>query len=160
MNKVLPARIIAAAALAGTAGLVVPAAISGASGLPSAPITVTCTGLIGNATQDVQSGCVGSSSKAKVTPYAVSVPNGGDTGATIYWTGKTTTTLSFTYTSVTSTCSTYLDTAASLEEKETATVTGGTSKLTLETTAPSDVCVYIGSSDGTILVVNKGSYTQ
>jgi hypothetical protein len=160
MHKLLPVRLVAAAALVGSVGFAIamPGAIAGAGG-PKPPVTVTCTGLIGNSSNQVESGCVGTA-KSKVTPYGVTVVNGSDTGATVYWTNKDDTTLSFTYSGITNACPTYLDQAASLEEQETATVTGGTSKLTLETAPPADVCIYIGSTDGSILVVGDGSYTD
>jgi hypothetical protein len=153
----LPTRLIVAAALAGSAGLAVvaPATIAGAKTVKPA-VTATCTGLFGQESSQVQSGCTGSSSKAKVTSYGVSVPNSGDTGATVYWTNKDTTVISFTYSSVTDTCSSYLGYAATLEEAEIATVTGGTSGLTTgKASAPSDVCVYVDGSQ--ILVVSAGS---
>jgi hypothetical protein len=158
MRKLLAVRFVAAAALLGSVGLAValPGAVASAGG-PKPPVTVTCTGLIGNSTQQLQSGCVGTA-KSKVTAYGVDVPNSGDTGATIYWTNKDTTTITFTYASVTNTCPTYLGVAASIEEQETATVTGGTSKLTAETAPSSKVCVYLGS-DSTVLIVGDGPST-
>jgi hypothetical protein len=160
MQKFRPVRLAVAVAVAGSFGLAImlPGAIAGAAVKP--PVTVTCSGLLGNSTQQLESGCVGSGSptKFKGTSYGVAVPNGSDTGATIYWTDKDTTTITFTYATITNACPTYLGVAASIEESESATVTGGTSKLTLETGPPSDVCVYIGS-DSTILVSGDGSYT-
>jgi cytochrome oxidase Cu insertion factor (SCO1/SenC/PrrC family) len=153
MRKMLPVRILAIAALASSAGVAMLGGTAGAATKP--PITVSCTGLLGSDTMQIQSGCTGSSTKAKVTTNAVTVPNGGDTGATIYWTNGKTTIITFAYTSVTDTCSTYLGVAASLEESETATVTGGTSGLTKEATAPTDVCVYIAGSQ--IAVVGGSS---
>jgi hypothetical protein len=160
MQKNRPVRLAVAAAVACSFGLAImlPGAMAGAVTHPA--VTVTCTGLLGNSTQQLESGCVGSGSptKFKGSSYGVAVPNGSDTGATIYWTDKATTTISFTYATETNTCPTYLGVAASLEEQETATVTGGTAKLTLETGPPSNVCIYLGS-DSTILVNGDGSYT-
>jgi hypothetical protein len=158
MKRLMPVRFAVIAAMVGSAALAaaLPGALASAKGVKP-PITVTCTGLIGNTSQQVESGCVGTA-KSKVTPYGVAVVNSGDTSGTVYWTDKTTTTITFTYGTVTNTCPTYLGVAASLEESETATVTGGNSKLTLETATPSDVCVYIGS-DGTYLIVGQGNYT-
>ncbi len=42
-------------------------------------------------------GCVGSSSKAKVTPTAGIVPDVATSSATVYWTNNKTTTESFSY---------------------------------------------------------------
>jgi hypothetical protein len=157
MHMKLPVRLVVAAALAGSACLAVvaPATIAGAKGVKP-PVTATCTGLFGQEANQLQSGCTGSSTKAKVTSYGVSVPNSGDTGATVYWTNKDTTVLTFTYTSVTNTCPTYLGYAATLEEAETATVTGGNSGLTTGVaSAPSNVCVYVDGSQ--ILVNSAGS---
>jgi len=66
---------------------------------------------------------VGSSSKAKVTTNGISVVNGSDTGATVYWTNGKTTIVSFSYASITNACPTYLGVTATYEEQETATVT-------------------------------------
>jgi cytochrome oxidase Cu insertion factor (SCO1/SenC/PrrC family) len=156
MRKMLPVRIIAIAALASSAGIAMLGGTAGAVVKP--PVTVTCTGLLGSDTMQIQSGCVGSSSKAKVTTNGIAVPNSGDTGATVYWTNGKTTILTFSYTSITSTCPTYLGVAASLEEQETATVTGGTAGLSKVATAPSNVCIYIAGSQ--IAVVGDGSFTQ
>jgi hypothetical protein len=156
MRKMLPVRVLAIAALASSAGIAMLGGTAGASVKP--PVTVTCSALLGSDTQQIQSGCVGSSSKAKVTTNGVSVVNGSDTGATVYWTNGKTTIVSFAYASITPTCSTYLGVTASLEEQETATVTGGTAGLSKVTTAPSDVCIYI--QGGQIAVESAGSLTQ
>jgi hypothetical protein len=158
MKKLMPVRFAVIAALVGSAALAaaLPGTVASAKGVKP-PITVTCTGLLGNTSSQLESGCVGTA-KSKVSSYGVAVVNSGDTTGTVYWTDKTTTTISFTYASVTNTCPSYLGVAASLEEAETATVTGGNSKLTLETAPPSDVCVYIGG-DGTYLIVGDGPYT-
>jgi hypothetical protein len=158
MRKMLRSRCVAAGVLLGSIGLaaaVLPGAAASAA-VAKPPVTVTCSATLGNAAQQLNSGCVGTA-KSKVTTYGVAVPNGSDTGATIFWTNKDTTTITDTFGSVTNNCPTYLDVAASLKEQETATVTGGTSKLTNETAAPSDLCVYVGASDGTILVVGGSS---
>ncbi len=157
MRKMVGIRFVAAAAMLGSVGLAValPGAVASAKG-PKPPVTVTCSSTLGNAAQQMNIGCVGTA-KSKVTPYGVAVPNGTDTGATIYWTNRDTTTVSDSYTSVTDTCGTYLDQTSSVEEQVTATVTGGTSKLTDETTAPEDLCVYVGATDGTVLVVGGSS---
>jgi len=154
MRKMSKTRFIAAAALAGSAGLAVvaPAAIAGA-GAPKPPTEVTCSSLLGSATEQLQSGCVGTA-KAHTTAYGVSVPNNTDTAATIFWTNKDTTTISIASSSVTNDCGTYLGVAANLKEQSVSTVTGGNSKLTLESNI-STVCVYISGSQ--ILVVGGSS---
>jgi hypothetical protein len=156
MRKMLPVRVLAIAALASSAGVAMLGGTAGAVVKP--PVTVTCSSLLGSDTQQIQSGCVGSSTKAKVTTNGIAVVNGSDTGATVYWTNGKTTILSFAYASITDACPTYLGVAASLEEQETATVTGGTAGLSKVATAPSDVCIYIAGSQ--IAVVSDGSLTQ
>jgi hypothetical protein len=89
----------------------------------------------------------------------VSVPNSGDTGATITFLNKKDVTETFTYSSVTPpSCPTnsYGNSSASvLEETESAAVTGGNAKFTAEPVASSNVCVYL-DGDGTILVDGAG----
>jgi hypothetical protein len=156
MRKMIAVRLVAAGAMLGSIGFAValPGAVASAAVKP--PVTVTCSSLLGNESQQVQSGCVGSSTKAKVTPYGVSVPGSGDTTATIFWTNKDSTDISISYTTITNTCSTYLDVAASTEVSETSSVTGGNSGLTVGADTSTDVCVYIGT-DGTALVVGGSS---
>ena len=151
MRKMLPVRFIAAAAMVGSVGfaIAVPGSVAGAV----TPATASCSGLLGNATSQELSGCAITSGHPKISPYAVTVPTADDSGATIYWTDKTTTVVTFGYATITNTCSTYLDQSASLEEQETETVTAGNSKLTHGAQPSSDVCVYLGSSDGTVLIV-------
>ena len=152
-----PFRYLVAAALAGSASLAVvaPGAVAGAGGVKP-PVTVTCAALFGTSLQQLQSGCVGSA-KAKVTSYGISVPNSSDNGATIYWTNKDTTTISFSYVTdaTTAGCGDLLGMAPTFAETETATVTGGTSKLTtgLAFTSSSPACVYVGST----IIVTQGS---
>ena len=152
MRTTKPFRYLVAAALAGSAALTValPGAVAGA-GAVKPPVTVTCSGLFGTSTQQLQTGCVGSA-KSKVTSYGVSVPNASDTGATVYWTNKDTTTITFTYSAGNiSACSDYLGLAPSDAETETATVTGGNAKLTTGIPYSSNACVYVYGGD--ILVV-------
>jgi hypothetical protein len=157
MRMKVSTRLLVAAGLAASAGLAVvaPAAIAGAAVKP--PVTVTCSNLFGTSTQQLQSGCVGTA-KSKVTPFGVSVPNGTDTGSTISWTNKDSTIISFSFTTTTNTCPTYLGYAATFEELETSTVTGGNSKLTTGLPFSSKACVYVDGSQ--ILVTDAGaSYT-
>jgi hypothetical protein len=149
-------RVVAVAAtIAGSAAFaaVLPAAVAGAK----APVTVTCSGLFGQSTAQLQSGCV-THSGAKTTSYGVSVPNGTDTAATVYWTnGKTTSVSIGTLTSVTNTCSTFLGYAATLEESTPVTVTGGSSKLTTGVANTELACAYVDGSQ--VLVTQAASYT-
>ncbi len=153
MRKIVSS--VAAAALLGSVGLAValPGAVAGAA---KGPVTATCSQLIGSSANQLLDGC-SSASGAKITAQGVAIPNSGDTGATITWLNKKTTTESFTYTSVTDTCATYGGAAPSLEEQETATITGGNSKLSLQSEPPADVCIYIDGTNGSILVVSAGS---
>jgi hypothetical protein len=150
MRKMSIVRFAASAALLGSVGLgmavTLPAGIAGAA---KGPVTGSCSLLLGDATDQIATGCTG----GKSTPDAVSQPNSGDTGATITFLNKKTVTENFTYTSVTDTCSTYGGASPSLEEQENATVTGGTAKFTAEAVPSSDVCVYIDGSNGSILIV-------
>jgi hypothetical protein len=152
-HKMLAVRLGAgAAALACAAALVV--ALPGATAVakaPKPPVTATCSSLFGTESVQTLSGCVESSSKAKITTDGVSVPNSGDTGATIYWTNNKTTTETFSYTAITDTCPTYLGDAATTEVQETATITGGTTKLTTGQVAQTaNVCVYIDGSQSVV----------
>jgi hypothetical protein len=156
----LPVRIVAAAALVGSVGFAIamPGAVAGAKTKP--PITTTCSSLLGGEVNQLLSGCVATGA-SKTTSDGVTVVASGDTSATIYWTNNKTTTESFIYNAYAnaSACPTYLDYAATIEEAETATVTGGTTKLTENVaSAPSNVCIYL-ASDGTSLVVSDGSLT-
>ncbi len=157
MHKLLPVRIVAAAALVGSVGFAIamPGGIAAAGG-PKPPVTTVCSSLFGNATTQVLSGCT--IGKGKNTAYGVTVPNSNDTGATIYWTDKDTTIESFSYTPITNTCPTYLGVSASLEESEVGTITGGNTKLAENTPSPAaDVCVYLGANSTTLVV---GGSTQ
>jgi hypothetical protein len=158
MHKMLPVRFVAAAALVGSVGFAIamPGAVAGAKTKP--PITTACSSLLGGETNQLLSGCVATGA-SKTTSDGVTVVASGDTSATIYWTNNKTTTETFSYNTVTSTCPTYLDYAATLEEQETATVTGGNTKLTENVaSSPTNVCVYL-ASDGTSLVVSDGTLT-
>jgi hypothetical protein len=156
MRKMSIVRFAASAALLGSVGLAValPGGVAAASG-PKPPLTASCSLLLGNATDQLVSGCAATSGAPKLTPDGVAIPNAGDTGATITWMNKKNVTESFTYASVANTCSTYGGATASLEESETATITGGNSKFTLQTEPASDVCIYIDGVNGTILVVGN-----
>jgi hypothetical protein len=153
MRKMLPVRIIAAAAMLSSVGLAValPGAVAGAR----APAKAQCTGLLGNATNQLQSGCTVTSGAPKIGAYGAAVVNGSDNGATIYWTSGKTTTESFTYTGITSTCPTMLSVAATLEVSQVSDITGGTARLTVGVQPASDVCIYVGG-DGTTIVNGDG----
>jgi hypothetical protein len=153
VHKMVVIRLgVVGAALACAAGLVValPSAPAVAKA-PKPPVTATCTSLFGTETIQTLSGCTESSPKAKITSDGVTIPNASDTGATIYWTDNKTTTETFTYTTITNTCPTYLGDAASTEIQESATITGGTAKLTTgAVSGTSNVCVYIDGSQSVI----------
>ncbi len=160
MNKMLTARLLAVAALAGSAGLTVILSSGGpaAAKAPKPPVTVTCTALFGNATQQLESSCTGSSAKAKVTGSGVVTQPSGSTSVT-YWTNNKTTDESFSETLVPGpgTCPTFLGVTASDVIKETATVTGGNSGLTVGQSGTSSVCLY--EAGGNIAVVGMGPIT-
>lgn len=158
MRKMSVVRFAASAALLGSLGLAV-ALPSGVAGAAKGPVTGACAtsgsgatdspALLGDATNQLLEGC--SAAGSHVTPLGVAQISGST--ATITWLNKKTTTESFAYTSVTDTCSTFGGAASSLEEQETATITGGTAKLTSEALPPSNACIYIDGSNGTVLVV-------
>jgi hypothetical protein len=86
--------------------------------------------------------------------YGTQVDSGSS--ATIYWSTKTTTTVTFTYALPANTCPAFLGVAAANEVAETVTVTGGNSKLTDETyPTAQDSCAY--SAGGDIVVNSLGS---
>jgi hypothetical protein len=163
MQKHRPVRIAVAAAVACSFGVAIMLpGIAGAAVKP--PQRATCTAIFGTESQQLTSGCAGSTtpSKFKGSAYGVDIPNSSDDGATIYWASpsKAYTTISFTDVAVAPTgseCGTELGTAATLFVTETATVTGGTSGLTVGDTPPSsNVCVYI-NGDGTDVVSGGAS---
>ncbi|MGH9919588.1 MAG: hypothetical protein ACRD6W_12080 [Nitrososphaerales archaeon] len=160
MPKSLPVRLMLVAAVAGTASLAIllPSVTAAAHG-PKPPVTATCTNLFGGATYSTLSGCSATSGAPKISSSGFSIVNGGDTGATIYWTDKKYTTESFTYGTVSpDTCPTLLGSSAFLEETETATITGGNSKLTVGAVSGSaDVCIYEDSNTNEIVVQNKSN---
>jgi len=160
MNQHRSIRFVAAAALAGSAiaAVVVPAATAGAGAAKAKPpVYVTCTSFIGQSeTTQMIYGCTNDTGSSKITTNGVQVTSGST--ATIYWTNKATTTISFAYTLVTGAaedCPTLLGVAATAEVSEAVTVTGGTSKLPLGAVpTPSLVCAY---SAGGNIVENQDS---
>jgi hypothetical protein len=150
-------RFVAAAVLAGSAlsAVVMPALTGGNAGAntPPPPIYANCTGFIGDTTTtQLLSGCTWQTTGtvlSTITPEAVQVTSGSS--ATVLWTDKKTTTLTFAYALVTGAaedCPTLLGVAPTAEVAETVTVTGGTSKLTkgiVPTT--SLVCAYSAGGD-------------
>ncbi len=155
MRKFLSVRSLAVLALAGSglAAVALPAGVAGAK----APVKVTCTGLFGLSSSSELSGCSGHG--AKISPYAVEVPNSGDTAATIYWTDKTTTTSSISYVTGSFTCPNLGGDASVTGSPitETGTVTGGNSKITTGVANVTDACVYTIGSD--IIIDNDGSFS-
>lgn len=158
MGKLFTFRSLVVLALAGSgiAAVALPGSVAAAKTKP--PVTVTCTGLLSQTSSGEEYGCTGSA-KSKVSAYSVEVPNGSDTAGTIYWTDKTTTTVSISYATGTFTCPN-LGGDASVPGSpiaESSSVTGGNSKLTTGVATTTDACVYtIGSQ---ILITNYGSYT-
>jgi hypothetical protein len=158
MRKMSIVRFAASAALLGSLGLAV-ALPSGVAGAAKGPVTGACTtsgsgatdspALLGDATNQLLEGCAAAGSH--VTPLGVAQVSGST--ATITWLNKKITTESFAYASVTDTCSTFGGATSTLEEQETATITGGNSKLTSEALPAVNACIYIDGSNGTVLVV-------
>ena len=102
--------------------------------------------MFGTEANQLEVGCVGSTSKAKVTPTASIVPDVSTSSATVYWTNKKTTTESFSY-AAGGTCPTFLGMSASTVVTVTATVTGGNSGLTVGQSSNSVDCLYSAGGD-------------
>ena len=123
-------------------------------GGPKPPVTVTCTSTnangagsqLGTESNQLFVGCVGSASKAHVTPTASVIPDVATSSATIYWTNKKITTESFSYAGG-GTCPTYLGLTASTVVTVTSTVTGGNPGLTVGQSFKSVNCLYSAGSD-------------
>jgi hypothetical protein len=160
MRKLVP--VLAAAVLTTCAAsfAMLSAGTAGAGG-PKPPVTVTCTSTnangagsqLGTESNQLLVGCVGSASKAHVTPTGSIVPDVATSSATIYWTNKKITTESFSY-AAGGTCPTYLGLTASTSVVVTSTVTGGNSGLTVGQSFQSVNCLYSGGSD--LLVRSAG----
>src|SRR5579863_4194510 len=97
MRKRLLIGVLAVSTVAGSAGLAMFVTGSAGAGGVKPPVTVTCTSVFGNATSQLESGCVGSA-KSKVTSSAVIVPNAGAGTAVISWTNRNVTDLTITNT--------------------------------------------------------------
>ncbi len=163
MRKFVP--ILAAAAIATSAASIAVAASGNAgAGAPKPPVTVTCnSGTAGGAgsqfgteSNQLLVGCVGSATKAKVTPTATIIPNVATSSATINWTDKKFTTESFTY-AVGGTCPTFLGLTATQAVTVTSTVTGGNAGLTVGNVSSSVNCLY--SAGGDLFVRSSGPIT-
>jgi hypothetical protein len=102
--------------------------------------------LFGTTNNQLEVGCVGSSSKAKVTPTASIVPDISNSTAVVYWTNGKTTDESFSY-AAGGTCPTYLGVSASAAVTVTATETGGTAGLTTGQVTSAVNCLYSASGD-------------
>jgi len=152
--------LVMAAGLVTALVVVVPTVTASAK---KAPATATCTALFGGATSDTLSGCSVTSGKPKITAQALDVVNSNDTGATIYWTNGKTTIETFTYGSpVTDSCPTDPELGQGTEITESATITGGTAKITTGAVSGStDVCLWtdstFGNADGIIVQNLSGS---
>jgi hypothetical protein len=150
--------LAAAIALFGSAGMAV--ALSGgvAGAKSSGPVTATCTALLGNASYQLETGCTGTA-KTKVSSAGEVVPDPSAGTAVVNWTNKEVTDLNITDTLTPGpgSCSPYLGVAASDVISETATVTGGTSKLTVGQSGSSTLCLYVAGGDD--LVVGTVPFT-
>jgi hypothetical protein len=145
---------VAAVALVGSgvSAALLPGTLAGAKGVKPA-VTVTCTSLFGQEASQSLTGCTSSSSKVNGA-YGTQVDSGST--ATIYWTTKATTTVTFTYSQPADACPTFLGVAPASEVAESITVTGGNSKLTDEAyPTAQDSCAY--SAGGDIVVNSLGS---
>jgi hypothetical protein len=154
--------IVAVALVAAAASLAVMSnSVAGAAKGPKPPVTAICTSgnpggagsQFGSESDQLVVGCVGSSSKAKITATGSIIPDVSTSSATIYWTDKKTTTESFSY-AAGGTCPTFLGQAASTAVTVTATVTGGNSGLTVGQAESSVNCLYTGG--GWLFVQSAG----
>jgi hypothetical protein len=159
MRKFVPIVAAGVMAMSGVAFALV-AGSSAPAGATATPVTAACTSggtgagtLFGTESNQLVVGCTGSSSKAKNTATGSIVPDTATSTAVIHWTNKDTTDESFSY-AVGGTCPTFLGIAASTAVTVTATITGGTAKLTTGKTFSSVDCLY--SAGGDLFVRSAG----
>jgi hypothetical protein len=161
MRKFIPFLAAGVIATSGVAfALAGGSAVAASPKVVKPPITVSCTSggtgagtLFGTESNQLVVGCTNSSTKAKATATGSIVPDVATSTATVYWTDNTTTTESFAY-AVGGTCPTYLGLAATTAVIVTATVTGGTAKLTKGVVSSSVNCLY--SAGGDLFVRSAG----
>ncbi len=150
MKRHLPVRLLACAALAGSASL---AAVVIPGGVASASSTVTCTSLTGNASTQTLSGCSGSGSSQTGT-------SGVSTASTktVKWkTGKTSVSTYSYKNGSDASCPAVSGYTKDLLENVTGKVTGGTATGLVGGSYKATVCVYKKGS--TLLIKNKGNVT-
>ena len=158
MKRHLPARLLACAALAGSASLAaiaIPGGVSGAS-----PLTVTCTTFSGSMTSQTISGCTGSGAIAADagTPPAHGVSTVST--KTIKWSNNKTTVTKYTYKPGSDkVCAADSGYKIDLLENATGSVTGGTATGLVGGTFKETVCVYKKTVGGTLLIKNHGNVT-
>jgi hypothetical protein len=156
MKRHLPVRLLACAALAGSASL---AAVAIPGGIASAsPLSVTCTSLTGNASTQTISGCTGTGAIAADagTPPAHGVST--TSTKTIKWSTNKTSVSTYTYTSGSDkSCPAVKGYKVSALENAKGTVKSGSATGMIGSTFKGTICVYAKGS--TILVKNKGSFT-
>jgi hypothetical protein len=153
--------VAGAAVLASSVGVALLSGGVASAGGPKPPVTVTCTSsnaggvgsLFGTTSNQLEVGCVGSSSKAKITPTASVVPDVSNSTAVVYWTNNKTTDESFSY-AAGGTCPTFLGVSASAAVTVTATETGGNAGLTKGQVTTAVNCLY--SSGGNSYVQSAG----
>lgn len=157
MKRHLPARLLACAALAGSASLAaiaIPGGVSGAS-----PLTVTCTTFSGSMTSQTISGCTGSGA----IPADAGTPPAHGTSVvstkTITWSNGKTTKTTYTYTTGNKAlCAKVTGETVFLLENATGKVASGTATGLVGGTFKEAVCVYKNKA-GTILIKNHGNIT-
>ena len=159
MRKLVPFLAAGVMATSGVAFAILAGGSAGA-GAPKPPITASCTSggtgagtLFGTESNQLVVGCTGSSSKAKSTATGSIVPDVSYSTAVVYWTNGKTTDESFSY-AVGGTCPTFLGLTATTSVIVTATVTGGTAKLTTGQVFNSVNCLY--SAGGDLFVRSAG----
>ena len=160
MRRHLPIRLLACAALAGSASLAA-VAIPGSTATAAAPLTVSCTSLTGTATSQIVSGCKGNGA---IAADAGTAPAHGTSVAatkTITWSNKKTTTTKYTIKAGSdAACPTVANYTKDLLENSSGTVTGGTAKGLIGGKYKGTICVYkLTSKPSTLLIKNKGPVT-
>ena len=153
MRTKIVTRVMVAAVVTGTASLVflLPSVTASAKSASKSkgPVTVTCTNLFGSSTAQTLTGCTGSAG-AKSTAVGLTIVASNLKSATIYWTDKKFSTVTFSYTLGVSdaSCPTLNGQPPSEAASEAGTVTGGNAKLTTGTAEPgATVCLYAGGSN-------------
>jgi hypothetical protein len=156
LTRHLP-RLVACAALAGTASLAVVAIPAGVASATT-PETVSCTTLTGSATSLAFSGCTGTGANASNAGKAPAKGTYTVSTKTLKWSTTKTSVLKFTYAKdKTSKCKAISGDKSLGEYSATGTVTGGTAKNMIKGAAKGNACIY--SKGSATIVKNLGAFS-